>query len=516
MAKLYPIGIQNFEKIRIDNYLYLDKTALIYQLVKTGSYYFLSRPRRFGKSLLISTLEAYFQGKKELFQGLAIENLEKDWIEYPVLHLDLNARKYDNEEALLQELNKYLEKWEQKYDSPYSDRAPEERFYWIIQKAFEKTGQRVVILVDEYDKPMLQAIGNEDLQDAYRNTLKAFYGVLKSLDGYIRFALLTGVTKFGKISVFSDLNNLNDISMDGRYVALCGIIQDELHSYFDKDIKQLAQKQKISINETYHELKERYDGYHFTYPSPDIYNPFSLLNAFADGKFNSYWFGSGTPTYLIKMLDKFGVEPSEIGNKLAAVEEFDAPTETMSSITPLLYQSGYVTIKDYDKELELYTLDIPNKEVRVGLMRSLLPYYVTNDTREATNMVAFISRDIRKGDMDAALRRLQTFLSTIPQCDHTKYEGHYQQVFYIIFSLLGYYVDVEVRTSRGRVDVVLRTEATLYVMELKLDKNATVAMEQINLKNYPERFALCGLPVVKVAVNFDSESGTLGDWMIEK
>ena len=290
MAKLYPIGIQNFEKIRIDNYLYLDKTALIYQLVKTGSYYFLSRPRRFGKSLLISTLEAYFQGKKELFQGLAIENLEKDWIEYPVLHLDLNARKYNNEEALLQELNKYLEKWEQKYDSPYSDRAPEERFYWIIQKAFEKTGQRVVILVDEYDKPMLQAIGNEDLQDAYRNTLKAFYGVLKSLDGYIRFALLTGVTKFGKISVFSDLNNLNDISMDGRYVALCGIIQDELHSYFDKDIKQLAQKQKISINETYHELKERYDGYHFTEDSIGIYNPFSLLNTFDKMKFGNYWF----------------------------------------------------------------------------------------------------------------------------------------------------------------------------------------------------------------------------------
>lgn len=298
MAKLYPIGIQNFEKIRIDNYLYLDKTALIYQLVKTGSYYFLSRPRRFGKSLLISTLEAYFQGKKELFQGLAIENLEKDWIEYPVLHLDLNARKYDNEEALLQELNKYLEKWEQKYDSPYSDRAPEERFYWIIQKAFEKTGQRVVILVDEYDKPMLQAIGNEDLQDAYRNTLKAFYGVLKSLDGYIRFALLTGVTKFGKISVFSDLNNLNDISMDGRYVALCGIIQDELHSYFDKDIKQLAQKQKISINETYHELKERYDGYHFTEDSIGIYNPFSLLNTFDKMKFGNYWFETGTPSYL--------------------------------------------------------------------------------------------------------------------------------------------------------------------------------------------------------------------------
>ncbi|KAB5041429.1 AAA family ATPase, partial [Bacteroides thetaiotaomicron] len=327
---------------------------------------------------------------------------------------------------------------------------------------------------------------------------------------------LTGITKFSQLSIFSELNNIKNISMDEPYAAICGITENEILTQMKEDVDRMAVKLNITAEEVLAKLKENYDGYHFTYPSPDIYNPFSLLNAFADGKFNSYWFGSGTPTYLIKMLDKFGVEPSEIGNKLAAVEEFDAPTETMSSITPLLYQSGYVTIKDYDKELELYTLDIPNKEVRVGLMRSLLPYYVTNDTREATNMVAFISRDIRKGDMDAALRRLQTFLSTIPQCDHTKYEGHYQQVFYIIFSLLGYYVDVEVRTSRGRVDVVLRTEATLYVMELKLDKNATVAMEQINLKNYPERFALCGLPVVKVAVNFDSESGTLGDWMIEK
>ena len=263
-------------------------------------------------------------------------------------------------------------------------------------------------------------------------------------------------------------------------------------------------------------LKENYDGYHFTYPSPDIYNPFSLLNAFADGKFGSYWFGSGTPTYLIKMLEKFGVEPSEVGGKTAAVEDFDAPTETMSSITPLLYQSGYITIKGYDSELGLYTLDIPNKEVRVGLMRSLLPYYVSTPTEKTNTMVAYLSRDIRNDDMDSALRRLQTFLSTIPYCDNTRYEGHYQQMFYIIFSLLGSFVDVEVRTPRGRVDVVLRTKTTLYVMELKLDKTAGEAMEQINLKNYPERFALCGLPVVKVAINFDSERCTIGDWIIEK
>ena len=261
-------------------------------------------------------------------------------------------------------------------------------------------------------------------------------------------------------------------------------------------------------------LKENYDGYHFTYPSPDIYNPFSLLTAMEKGKIGSYWFGSGTPTYLIKMLDKFGVKPSEIGRKQLKSSAFDAPTETMTDAVPLLYQSGYITIKDYNKMLDLYTLDIPNKEVRLGLMESLLPYYVNNKTPEATTMVAYLFYDIQNGDMDAALHRLQEFLSTIPYCDNTRFEGHYQQVFYIIFSLLGYYVDVEVRTPRGRVDIVLRTKTTLYLMELKLDKSAGEAMEQIDLKNYPERFALCGLPVVKVTVSFDSERCTIGDWEI--
>ena len=346
--------------------------------------------------------------------------------------------------------------------------------------------------------------------------MRNFYSPLKACDPYLKYVFLTGITKFSQLSIFSELNNIKNISMDEPYAAICGITEDEMLTQMKEDMERLAAKLNIPSEEVLLKLKENYDGYHFTYPSPDIYNPFSLLNAFADGKFGSYWFGSGTPTYLIRMLEKFGVEPSEIGNNHAEVSAFDAPTETMTDIIPLLYQSGYITIKDYDESIDLYTLDIPNKEVRVGLMRSLLPYYVSTPTEKTNTMVAYLSRDIRNDDMDSALRRLQTFLSTIPYCDNTRYEGHYQQMFYIIFSLLGSFVDVEVRTPRGRVDVVLRTKTTLYVMELKLDKTAGEAMEQINLKNYPERFALCGLPVVKVAINFDSERCTIGDWMIEK
>lgn len=515
LQRLYPIGIQTFSKIREGNFLYVDKTEYVYRMTHSASsYMFLSRPRRFGKSLLTSTLHSYFSGREELFRGLAMEKLEKEWIQYPVLHFDMSMAKHVDKDKLMNLLDFMLTEHERTLGIDAAGTDPNLRLTNLIKRAYEQTGRKVVVLIDEYDAPLLDVVHERENLGVLRDVMRNFYSPLKACDPYLRYVFLTGITKFSQLSIFSELNNIKNISMDEPYAAICGITENEILTQMKEDVDRMAVKLNITAEEVLAKLKENYDGYHFTYPSPDIYNPFSLLNAFADGKFNSYWFGSGTPTYLIKMLDKFGVEPSEIGNKLAAVEEFDAPTETMSSITPLLYQSGYVTIKDYDKELELYTLDIPNKEVRVGLMRSLLPYYVTNDTREATNMVAFISRDIRKGDMDAALRRLQTFLSTIPQCDHTKYEGHYQQVFYIIFSLLGYYVDVEVRTSRGRVDVVLRTEATLYVMELKLDKNATVAMEQINLKNYPERFALCGLPVVKVAVNFDSESGTLGDWIL--
>ena len=515
LQRLYPIGIQTFSKIREGNYLYIDKTAYVYRMTHSASsYMFLSRPRRFGKSLLTSTLHSYFSGRKDLFHGLAMEKLEKEWTEYPVLHFDMSTAKHADSEQLLQELNLKLYGYEQIYGRLEEEVNPNQRLMGLIKRAYEQTGKKVVVLIDEYDAPLLDVVHERENLDVLRNIMRNFYSPLKACDPYLRYVFLTGITKFSQLSIFSELNNIKNISMDEPYAVICGISEDEIRLQMKDDLEGLAKKLEITPEEALMKLKENYDGYHFTSPSPDIYNPFSLLNAFADGKFGSYWFGSGTPTYLINMLEKFGVEPSEIGNNRVSVEDFDAPTERMTSIIPLLYQSGYITIKNYDEELDLYTLNIPNKEVRIGLMKSLLPHYVGSKAPETTTMVAYLSRDIRNGDMDTALRRLQTFLSTIPQCDNTKYEGHYQQVFYIIFSLLGYYVDVEVRTPRGRVDIVLRTKTTLYVMELKLDKSAGEAMEQIDLKNYPERFALCGLPVVKVAVSFDSERCTIGGWEI--
>ena len=515
LQRLYPIGIQTFSKIREGNYLYVDKTEYVYRMTHSASsYMFLSRPRRFGKSLLTSTLHSYFSGRKDLFHGLAMEKLEKEWTEYPVLHFDMSTAKHADSEQLLQELNLKLYGYEQNYGRLDEEVNPNQRLMGLIKRAYEQTGKKVVVLIDEYDAPLLDVVHERENLDVLRNIMRNFYSPLKACDPYLRYVFLTGITKFSQLSIFSELNNIKNISMDEPYAAICGISEDEIRLQMKDDLGGLAKKLEITPEEALMKLKENYDGYHFTSPSPDIYNPFSLLNAFADGKFGSYWFGSGTPTYLVKMLDKFGVKPSEIGRRQLKSSVFDAPTETMTDAVPLLYQSGYITIKDYNKMLDLYTLDIPNKEVRLGLMESLLPYYVNNKTPEATTMVAYLFYDIQNGDMDAALHRLQEFLSTIPYCDNTRFEGHYQQVFYIIFSLLGYYVDVEVRTPRGRVDIVLRTKTTLYVMELKLDKSAGEAMEQIDLKNYPERFALCGLPVVKVAVSFDSERCTIGDWEI--
>ena len=515
LQRLYPIGIQTFSKIREGNYLYVDKTEYVYRMTHSASsYMFLSRPRRFGKSLLTSTLHSYFSGRKELFHGLAMEKLEKEWTEYPVLHFDMSTAKHADSEQLLQELNLKLYGYEQIYGRLDEEVNPNQRLMGLIKRAYEQTGKKVVVLIDEYDAPLLDVVHERENLDVLRNIMRNFYSPLKACDPYLRYVFLTGITKFSQLSIFSELNNIENISMDEPYAAICGISEDEIRSQMEEDVDRLAKNLEVTPEEALMKLKENYDGYHFTYPSPDIYNPFSLLTAMEKGKIGSYWFGSGTPTYLIKMLDKFGVKPSEIGRKQLKSSAFDAPTETMTDAVPLLYQSGYITIKDYNKMLDLYTLDIPNKEVRLGLMESLLPYYVNNKTPEATTMVAYLFYDIQNGDMDAALHRLQEFLSTIPYCDNTRFEGHYQQVFYIIFSLLGYYVDVEVRTPRGRVDIVLRTKTTLYVMELKLDKSAGEAMEQIDLKNYPERFALCGLPIVKVAVSFDSERCTIGDWKI--
>ena len=516
--KKCPIGIQTFEKIIEGNYLYVDKTEYVYRMVHGASNYcFLSRPRRFGKSLLTSTLHSYFAGKKDLFRGLAIEKLETEWTEYPVLHFDMSLAKHVDKDTLESMLSFQLSGYEQIYGKPEEAVKLNDRMTSLIMRANEQTGRQVVVLIDEYDAPLLDVVHEDENLPVLRNVMRNFYSPLKACDPYLRFVFLTGITKFSQLSIFSELNNIKNISMDEPYAAICGITKEEMLEQMGGYIERFALSQEMSKEDTLLKLQEKYDGYHFTWPSPDVFNPFSLLNAFEDGKLNSYWFGSGTPTYLIEMLRKFHVLPSEVGHSMQAMAaSFDAPTERMTTITPLLYQSGYVTIKDYDKYTELYTLDIPNREIRVGLMQSLLPNYLAYNTDMGLTTIGRMYGAIRLGDMDGALRLLQEFLSTVPYCDNTNYEGHYQQLFYIIFSLFGMYVDVEVRTPKGRVDVVMRTADMLYVIELKLGKDADAAMSQINLKNYPERFTLSGLPVVKVGISFDAEEHTLGDWLIEK
>ena len=515
--RLYPIGIQTFSKLREGNYVYVDKTELVYRMTHGASgYIFLSRPRRFGKSLLTSTLHSYFEGRKDLFEGLAIKCLEKEWTSYPVLHFDMSTAKHMDKERLLSELERKLYGYEQIYGRDESAIYTNQRLESLIKRAYAQTGQKVVVLIDEYDAPLLDVVHEEKELPKLCDVMRNFYSPLKACDPYLRFVFLTGITKFSQLSIFSELNNIKNISMLPEYAAICGITEEEMATQMDEDLDILAGRMGISREKTVQKLKDNYDGYHFTWPSPDIYNPFSLLNAFADGRLDSYWFGSGTPTYLIEMLKKYGVQPQQIGGRKAMAESFDAPTERMTDIAPLLYQSGYVTIKGYSPVTQLYTLDIPNKEVRIGLMKSLLPGYLDRRTTDGLTTVALLYEAIYEERLDDALRLLQTFLSTVPYCDRTDYEGHYQQMLYIIFSLLGIYVDVEVRTPSGRVDMVMRTATTLYVVELKLNQSAEAAMQQIDLKNYPERFALCGLPVVKVGINFDMERHTLKDWMITR
>jgi len=515
--KRYPIGIQTFSEIRKGDYLYVDKTEYVYRMTHADAkYMFLSRPRRFGKSLLASTLHAYFEGRKELFEGLAIANLETEWKQYPVLHFDMSMGKHMDKDALNRYLHNMLHNNELRLGIKTRDvEDTNVRFTNLIMDIYHQTGKQVVVLIDEYDAPLLDVVHEEKDLPVLRNVMRNFYSPLKACDPYLRYVFLTGITKFSQLSIFSELNNIKNISMEREYADICGITEEEIKRHMKEGMDELADKLQVTHDEVLDALKENYDGYHFTWPSPDVYNPYSLLNAFSDGRLNSYWFGSGTPTYLIEMLRKYNVLPSEIGGIEAMAADFDAPTEQMESIVPLLYQSGYITIKNGDPQMEIYLLDIPNKEVRVGLMRSLLPNYVNRQVRTCNVTVAKMSLAISEGRMDDALRLLQTFLGMVPYCDNTDYEGHYQQLMYIIFSMLSYEVDVEVRTPHGRVDMVLKTRSKLYLIELKLDRSADKAMEQINLKNYSDRFALCKLPVVKVGINFDSKKGTIEDWKIE-
>lgn len=516
--KLYPVGIQTFERIRKENKLYIDKTEYIYRMTHSGGcYFFLSRPRRFGKSLLVSTFESYFSGKKELFEGLAIEKLEQEWMEYPVLHFDMSGGKHMEKEQLEDYLSNRLEAEERKWGITHSKRGVNDRLTELITTAYEISGKQVVVLIDEYDAPMLDVAHERKTLDELRNVMRNFYSPLKMCEPMLRFVFLTGITKFSQVSIFSELNNIKNISLVDEYAGVCGITKEELLTQMSEDIDMLAEALEMTREETIAKLKENYDGYHFSPASPDVFNPYSLLNCFDDKNFGAYWFSSGTPTYLINMLRKFKVLPAKIGRSLARSSAFDAPTENLKTITPLLYQSGYITIKSYDKMSQLFTLDLPNKEIKVGLFESLLPYYLEGMYAEEGDVaIAQMSVLIRQGDMDGALRLLQEFLGTVPYCNNTNYEGHYQQVLFIIFTLLTHFVvDVEVHTPNGRVDVVMETEDTLYLIELKLNKSAQAAMQQINLKQYDQRFARCGKPIVKVGVNFDAKKGNIEDWTIE-
>ena len=516
--KLYPIGIQTFEEVRKLDNLYIDKTEYIYRMTHTdGKYFFLSRPRRFGKSLLVSTFKSYFEGKKELFEGLAIEKLEKEWNEYPVLHFSLAGGKHMEKEQLDRYLLFILKENEDRFGVDCDSPDPNVRLLNLIKTVTVKTGKQAVVLIDEYDAPLLDVAHEKERLDVLRNTMRNFYSPLKDCEPLLRFVFLTGITKFSQLSIFSELNNITNVSMDEPYAGICGITKEELLTQMSDDIGALAVKLGITFEQTVDKLKDNYDGYHFTWPSPDVFNPFSLLNCFAKQKLDSYWFGSGTPTYLINMMRNFDCLPSDIGMQMeAGKDDFDAPTETMTNIMPLLYQSGYVTIKDYDEETELYTLDIPNKEIRVGLFRALLPHYLTDKSVKANTTIAKMSVLVKKGDMDAAFCLLNDFLETVPYCDNTNYEGHWQQTLYIMFALLtNYRIMVESHTAKGRIDITMETADTIYVMELKFNKSAEEALAQIEAKHYADAFKMSGKKVVKIGLNFSvkDEVNSL-DWII--
>lgn len=509
-----PIGIQDFESLRKDGYLYVDKTRLVHKLVSNGRYYFLSRPRRFGKSLLLSTIKTYFQGKKDIFKGLAIEQLEKDWTEHPIFHLDLNTEKYDCADVLKSRLNLFLSNIEDLYGANPNEEMLGQRFEGVIRRAYEKTGQRVVILVDEYDKPLLQAIGNEELQEQYRGILKGFYGALKSMDGCIKFAMLTGVTKFGKVSVFSDLNHLNDISMSLPYYDICGITENELLQCFQPSIEVLAEFQGQTYDEAVTELRTKYDGYHFHPKGKGLYNPFSLLNALDKLELRSYWFETGTPTYLVDLLQMHDYNLEEMSHVEAEEDTLNCVDASSTNPIPVIYQSGYLTIKNFDPEFQMYTLGFPNKEVEEGFTRFLLPCYTSTRRSQTAFDIKNFVMDIRKGNTEQFLKRLRSLFADTPYEIVKNLENHYQNVLWLLFKLMGFYVQAEYHTSEGRIDLVLQSPQFCYVMEFKLNGTAEEALAQIEDKHYVLPFDATGRQIIRIGMNFDSNTRNIEKWLI--
>ncbi len=508
---LYPIGIQSFEKIRTGGFAYVDKTALIYNLAATGQYYFLSRPRRFGKSLLISTMEAYFKGKKELFKGLAIESLEKEWTEYPVLHLDFTGSKYARIEDLREKLNQHLQKWEETFGITNEYTTAEARFIAVIDAAYKKTGNKVVILIDEYEKPIIDNIDNDELADVFRRELQGFYSVIKGRDDSIRFAFLTGVTKLGKMSIFSGLNNLKDISMDLRYSDVCGISETELKAVFDESVNELASATGLNKEDCYGKLKRMYDGYHFHHKTAGVYNPFSILNTFDSNEFRMYWFETGTPTFLVRYLKKGNYDLEGISKDMVSAEILTGANYVSPQPITLMYQTGYLTIKSYDERFRAYTLDYPNEEVRSGFLNSLSQLYAPALLDNEFSVYNFV-RDVERGDVDCFMNRFTAFLSDNSYEIQGKLELYFQNTMSVMFRMMGLYVKTEYRTSNGRIDIIIDTDKYVYIIELKMDQSPEVALGQIEEKGYDKPFLASGKQIIKLGINFSSETRTIDGW----
>ena len=524
----YPIGLQSFERIRQDGFVYVDKTALIYRLVTSGTIYFLSRPRRFGKSLLISTLENYFLGRRELFRGLAIEALEKEWAEYPVFHLDFNGSNFTRPTALDVVVNKFLEDGEKRYNVVPDTSEPGLRFNAILKAAHEQTGRGAVVLVDEYDKPLLDVMNTgipspvisgttKTLEDYNREILKGFYSVFKLADKHLKFVLLTGVTKFSQISVFSGFNQPKDISFDGRYDALCGITTDELLSVFKEQIRELGEANGMTEEATVEQLTRKYDGYHFSKRMTDIFNPFSILNCLDSRDFMDYWFSTGTPTYLMRLMSDRHSNINELVGKEYPPAEFADYKATKQMPLPMLYQSGYLTIKGYNARRDIYRLDFPNAEVRSGMVSLLAADYFGSENSPST-WLNEVSDSLEAGDLDAFRRQLTSFLSDISyrfrrKQDAKECERHFQYTFYLIMRLLGTYnTFVEKETSQGRIDCVLECPGQVYIFEFKLNSTAAVALKQIEEKGYALPYVADARRIFKVGISFSSETGTLNDF----
>ena len=519
----YPVGIQTFSRIRDEGYVYIDKTDLIWKMTKVSPFVFLSRPRRFGKSLLTTTLNSYFKGQKELFEGLKIMNLEKEWEQYPVIHIDLSIAKNQLTAKDLQDTLMYLLKpLVSEFGQDKDEKLPGKLFQGIINRAYEKTGKQVAVIIDEYDAPLLEVLHEEERLPEFRRVMQEFYQPLKASEAMIKFCFITGITKFSQLSIFSTINNLTNISMQPEYSAICGITEEEFATVMAPDIAMLAERYGCTPEEMHAKLKLQYDGYHFSEDSPEVYNPFSLLKCFLQKKMDNYWFESGTPTFLIHQMKHFRTDITAMEHIEATASAFDQPTENMEDALPLLYQSGYLTIKEYDKETNSYILSIPNKEVRVGLTEGLIPAYTGIKRNETAGFALRFYRALRKNDIDAVMQEMTAFLAGIPYVEGFKKklqeaafaEGFYEYTFYLIFNMLNVYARTQVKCANGRIDFVVMMPETTYVFELKVNGTAQQALDQINGKGYYLPYQTEGRQVVKVGVQFDRETMTVGEYLV--